>query len=329
VHDVAITAISAPASVVTGDMVTIDVMVENQGTYDETFDVVLTESPDGFSDTKTVTLEAAASTTVIFSWDTSSASLGDHTLTATADPVAEETDIADNSKSAVVTVESAITDIAVVAVDAPTSVVKGDIVDVSVTVENVGNQDITSDINVTLADDTDSVTIGAQTISGLVAGAFATLTFSWDTTNATLGSHTLTASHDSADADATNDSEFTTVNVAEAGATMHVGDLDGAKDLKGKSGRWEVFVTVTIHDENLNPVANAMITGEWTGATAGSVSGTTGSDGTVTFSTGNMSGGTSVTFTVADVIHETLVYDDTADHDPDPDSDGTSITVSN
>ena len=143
-----------------------------------------------------------------------------------------------------------------------------------------------------------------------------------------MGDHTLTASHDFADDDTSNDSKSTTVNVAEAGATMHVGDLDGTKDVKGKSGRWEVFVTVTVHDENENPVANATVTGDWSGDTTGSVSGTTGSDGTVTFSTGNMSGGTSVTFTVTDVTHETLDYDDTANLDPDGDSNGTTITVS-
>jgi len=109
---------------------------------------------------------------------------------------------------------------------------------------------------------------------------------------------------------------------------MHVGDLDGSSDLKGKSGRWEVFVTVTIHDENCDLVANATVTGDWSGATTGTVSGTTGSDGTVTFSTGNMSGGDSVTFTVTGVTHDTLTYDSAANHDPDGDSDGTSITVS-
>ena len=60
----------------------------------------------------------------------------------------------------------------------------------------------------------------------------------------------------------------------------------------------------------------------------GTVSDTTGSDGTVTFSTGNMSGGTAVTFTVKNVEHATLIHDATANHDPDGDSDGTTITVS-
>ena len=229
-----------------------------------------------------------------------------------------------------------ITDIAITAISAPSSVVQGDTVSVDVTVENVGNQAVTSDINVTLVSDNatpsdtgDDITIGTQTISGgLAAGASTTLTFSWDTGGASFGDHTLTASHDFADDYATNDSKSTTVTVTEPGATMHVGDLDGSKELKGKSGRWEVFVSVAIHDENDGPVAGATVTGEWSGAVTGTVSGTTGSDGTVTFSTGNMSGGTGVTFTVTGVTHDMLTYDATANHDPDGDSDGTSITVS-
>lgn len=113
----------------------------------------------------------------------------------------------------------AITDIAITAVDAPSSVVQGDIVDISVTVENVGNQDVTSDITVTLNDDTDAVTIGIQTISeGLAAGASTTLTFSWDTGSASVGDHTLTASHDFSDDDSSNDSKSTTVSIVEEAA---------------------------------------------------------------------------------------------------------------
>ena len=105
VHDVAVTGISAPSWVLQGDLVSVDVDVANEGTYEETFDVVLAETPDGFTDTQPVTL-AAASTIVSFSWQTStSTTLGDHTLTATAGPVPGETDVADNSKATTVTVQ--------------------------------------------------------------------------------------------------------------------------------------------------------------------------------------------------------------------------------
>ena len=56
------------------------------------------------------------------------------------------------------------TDLAVITVDAPESVSQGAVIDVLVTVQNVGNQDVTGDVNVTLADG--DLNIGIQTISG-------------------------------------------------------------------------------------------------------------------------------------------------------------------
>ncbi len=117
-----------------------------------------------------------------------------------------------------------VTDIAVTAVFAPASVTQGNVVSVDVTVENVGNQDVTSDINVVLTDDTDGVTINTQTIAGgLTASTSATLTYSWDTGAASLGDHTLTASLNFVgDDNAANDSKsiVTAVNEPSAGVTV-------------------------------------------------------------------------------------------------------------
>ncbi len=102
-----------------------------------------------------------------------------------------------------------------------------------------------------------------------------------------------------------------------SGTAMHVGDLDGAGKIKGRSGKWEVSVTVAVHGDDHGEVANAGITGQWGGGASGTVSGSTSSDGTITFTTGNMSSGTSVTLTVNSVTHGTLAYDAGANHDPD------------
>ena len=120
--------------------------------------------------------------------------------------------------------QNPVTDIAITSVSAPGSVVQEDaIVSVSVTVENVGNQDVNADIIVTLFDDNatpsntgDDQTIGMKTIaSGLAAGASTPLTFDWaTTTSTTLGPHTLTARHNTvADDDSTNNSGSTVVTV--------------------------------------------------------------------------------------------------------------------
>jgi hypothetical protein len=111
-----------------------------------------------------------------------------------------------------------LTDIAVTEVNAPGSVVLGDQIDVYVTVQNTGNQNVSS-FNVVLTDSTDGIDIGTtQTVSSLAAGSSTTLTFQWDTSTASLGDHTLEGSHDLADDDASNDSITAVVTVNEAGA---------------------------------------------------------------------------------------------------------------
>ena len=106
VHDVAIASMSAPSSVLEGDVATITVQASNPGDYTESFDVTVSESPDGVPiGTETVkNLAAGASLTLTFTWDTAGASPGDHTLTATAGDVAGETNLTNNSAEAVVKV---------------------------------------------------------------------------------------------------------------------------------------------------------------------------------------------------------------------------------
>lgn len=105
--------------------------------------------------------------------------------------------------------------------------------------------------------------------------------------------------------------------------TMHVGNLEGAAIIVN-ARKWKAQVTVTIHgscgDECEVSVSGATVSGLWSGAYSGTVSGITGSDGTVTFTTGNINGGSSVTFTVNHVSHDTLTYA------PDQNSEST-ITI--
>jgi hypothetical protein len=110
-----------------------------------------------------------------------------------------------------------LTDIAVTEVNAPSSVVVGDQVDVYVTVQNTGNQDVVGSFDVVLKDLTDSLVIGTQTVSSLAAGSSTTLTFPWDTSTASSGDHTLEGRHDLTDDDASNDSSTAVVTVNEAG----------------------------------------------------------------------------------------------------------------
>ncbi len=107
-----------------------------------------------------------------------------------------------------------VTDIAITAVTAPSSVVQGDVVSVDVTVKNVGNQAVGS-FDVTLEDRTDLVSIGTKAVASLAAGASATLTYSWITAGASIESHTLKGGHTLADDNNTNDAATTTMTVNE------------------------------------------------------------------------------------------------------------------
>lgn len=119
--------------------------------------------------------------------------------------------------AATVSVQVPLTDIAITSVSAPGSAETGSTVNVAVTVQNSGNQNVGSDIEVTLTDTTDTAAIGTQTIAGgLAAGASVTLNYSWNTTGASIATHTLTAVHDVSDDEiATNDESSTTVSVIE------------------------------------------------------------------------------------------------------------------
>jgi len=231
----------------------------------------------------------------------------------------------------------AVTDVAVTAVNAPASVTQGTPTDVDVTVRNVGNQDVDTSFAVTLVDETHGITIGTQMVNGLTDGAESTLTFGWDTGEASLGQHTLTASHDlrariADEADATNDQLSTTSTVTEPVPLdhIHVGDMD-AFTSKGRRS-WSATVEITVHDANHTPINGATVSGVWNPAGLASDVCTTGDLG------GNGScimlypaiprWRSVVTFTVTSVVMPNMTYNAALNHDPDGDSNGTSITVS-
>jgi subtilisin family serine protease len=112
-----------------------------------------------------------------------------------------------------------------------------------------------------------------------------------------------------------------------AAVTVHIGDLDRSSTLSGS--KWNASVTIYIHNNNEQLVANATLNGKWTNGASGTVSCTTNSSGTCHISkTGLSANTTSVTFTVTCVTRAPLTYRSSANHDPDGDSNGTTITVS-
>ena len=87
-----------PSKTVVGQnyMMNINVTVENQGDFAETFNITLYANTSTI-ETKQITLINGASTTIAFTWNTTGFDKGNYTIWAYAWPVPGETDIEDNT----------------------------------------------------------------------------------------------------------------------------------------------------------------------------------------------------------------------------------------
>lgn len=175
-------------------------------------------------------------------------------------------------------------------------------------------------------DNTDVVT-GYKVYRGTNAGVTTTASAFSDTglTNGTSYCYRVTAENGSGNESSPSAQACATPNAPAR--FVHVADLDRVAKGKGKSGRWDASVAVTVRDAASALVTGATVTGSWSGAISGSVSGVTASNGSVTLASGAVTGGTSVTFTVTYVAGTGLTYNSAANTDPDGDSNGTAITI--
>ncbi len=109
-------------------------------------------------------------------------------------------------------------------------------------------------------------------------------------------------------------------------STMHVADLDATTSKTRRD--WGAKVTVRVHSNTHANVSGAVINGTWSGGASGSASCTTSKNGTCSVSVSKLATSAgSVTFTVTNVTKSGSSYAPAANHDPDADSNGTSITV--
>jgi hypothetical protein len=106
--------------------------------------------------------------------------------------------------------------------------------------------------------------------------------------------------------------------------TMHIGDLDGASLNNGRT--WTPVVTITVHDSTGTPLANATVNGAWSGDGSGFC--TTNGSGQCSINGPDLRKNIgSIDFTVTGVSASGFTYDSSNNHDPDNDSDGTTITI--
>ena len=223
-----------------------------------------------------------------------------------------------------------VTDVAVTSVTAPAAFTQGATVNVGVTVKNVGNQPVGA-FDVTLQEAPDGAPFAPQTVTSLSAGAQTTLTFSWSTSSTTsIGSHTLTASHNlTPDDNATNNQASTTVTVNSPSTIIHIGNLDARTSRSGS--QWSATVEITVHDADHNPLNGATVVGHWSVLGLNSNTCTTGDlggNGTCIMLFPSLKKSVlSVNLTVVSVTMPGRTYDRTLNHDPDGDSNGTTIRV--
>jgi hypothetical protein len=220
-----------------------------------------------------------------------------------------------------------LTDIAVTSVTAPASVTQGATANVVVAIRNVGNQDVTSSFAVTLDDN--GAPVETQNVAGLAPGASATLTFPWNTTGLSVGTHTLTATHSFVDENAANNQRSTSTTVNAPSTGMHIGDLDGIASRSSSS--WSATVEIAVHDASHNPLNGVTVVGRWSrsGLNANTcTTGDLGGNGTciVLFPSISLSAA-QIRFTVTSVTKAGSTYQSTANHDVDGSSNGTVIIV--
>jgi hypothetical protein len=209
-----------------------------------------------------------------------------------------------------VNVKLPVHDVAVTALNAPSDATEGDLVEVSITVQNQGSFAETT--TVTLTDTTAGSLIDSQ-VKSLAAGASTTVSFDWNTSGVSLGAHLLQAQASivAGETDTADNSATTTVTINEtSAAAMHVADI--AMSLKNAGVNYNGVATVTIVNTAGAPVAGATVSAKWSGATSDSDVGTTDAAGQITLQSDKLkkpSSGTTFTVTVTNVTNSGWTYD--------------------
>ena len=109
-------------------------------------------------------------------------------------------------------------------------------------------------------------------------------------------------------------------------ASVHVGDLDGAKIIGASS--WQSQITISVHDAAEGAVAGAVVKFKWSGGASATGTCTTAASGQcVVTSPAALLTATSIKLTVNRVTSVVGPYQSSANHDPDGSSNGTGIRI--
>ena len=171
------------------------------------------------------------------------------------------------------------------------------------------------------------------------------LTYTWDFgdsatgagispshTYAAAGSYTATLTVNDGNVDSAPVSTSVVIEVPPPAGSMHVHDLD-AVSVKLSKGNWKSLVTIDVRDAgDVLPVIGAIVTGTFfqVGSPIITLTCTTVASGRCAIDSGQFpsKSGSGKSFTVNNVTHASFTYASGANHDPDGDSNGTTIALS-
>jgi hypothetical protein len=185
IRDVAVTSVSASRTWAYQEWsVDINVTVKNLGNISETFNVNATYDNNLIGTLPVVNLPPNTETTVTLTWNTSGVPEGNYTIKGEASTVPYEYNTTNNIYvDDTVLILTTIHDLAITDVSPAKSwVYKGNTIDINVTAKNLGN--VTESFDVKAYCDSDL--IGTIPVIDLAPDAEVTLTFTWNTTLATV-----------------------------------------------------------------------------------------------------------------------------------------------
>jgi len=196
IHDIAVTEVTPSVThVYQGEKLEIYVMVKNNGTETESFNVTLYYGANVIDVLQIERLNAGESRGLTFVWNTTDVAVGNYTIKAEASAVEGEVNLDNNvfvnGKVEIKAVPlELIHDIAVIKVEvSPRIVKKGDVVNIKVTVRNEGNFSESFGLTVFY----DGTAIETRNISLLDAGKDKLLSFSWNTSDVNVGVYAIKA----------------------------------------------------------------------------------------------------------------------------------------
>jgi hypothetical protein len=191
-HDIAVIDITLDKTeVIQGQEVTMEAMVENQGSYTESFNVTACANTTQIGKETVNNLDQGVSQVLGFVWDTASFAPGNYTLNVVADVMVNETDTLDNTfTGGIVIVRLLCHDVAVVDIISLKTVIGQEYsAYVNVTVRNQG--DYTETFNLTLYVTTTIIDIFSNIT--LRSGNSTIVAFTWNTTGFAKGNYTIWA----------------------------------------------------------------------------------------------------------------------------------------